>query len=277
MRLQRYTSFVKIEHSVFSLPVVLAGMLLAQRRWPSWQLLGWVVVAAISARTVGMGLNRLIDASIDARNPRTKNRELPRKALTPAEGWGVVGLACAAYLFSAARIAPVCLKLSPIPIVLFAIYPLLKRFTWLAHAGLGLAWSLAPVGGWIAVTRSLEGLQEVGWLWLFSLCWVTGFDIIYATLDEAFDRKEGLHSLVVAIGKKPALWVTAVLHAAAWAALFMLWLKQLHNDIALVWLISIGILLIWENRVAAKKPAFAFFQLNGAVGFLVLGFVLSGS
>lgn len=275
-RLFRYTRFVKLEHSVFSLPVVFCGVLLGLRRWPTFRLSALLLLAAVSGRTIGMALNRLADAEVDARNPRTASRELPSKAMTQAEGWLVALIAAAAYLASAWAIAPVCFRLSPIPVILFFVYPYLKRFTVFAHLGLGLAWSMAPVGGWLAAVGSLDRLGAVLWLWLFSVCWVTGFDIIYATMDEAFDRKEGLHSLPVALGKKRALCAAAALHALAWIALFLLWFKQLHSDASLAWLLAIGGLFIWQNRVADKKPEFAFFKLNGVIGFLVFGFIASG-
>ncbi len=275
-RLNRYASFVKLEHSLFSLPVVFAGVLLGLRRWPSLRLSALILIAAVAGRVLGMALNRLVDAKIDARNPRTKNRELPRRAITKAEGWAVVVASGVVYFVAAWVIAPVCFKFSPIPVFLFFIYPYLKRVTALAHLGLGLAWSMGPVGGWLAAAQDLSRIQEAAWLWLFSVCWVTGFDIIYATMDEAFDRKEGLHSLPAAIGKRPALRAAALLHALAWIALALLWQKQLHGDFAAIWLLAIGVLLVWENVVAEKKPEFAFFKLNGVIGFLVFGLIAAG-
>ena len=225
---------------------------------------------------MAMGLNRIIDAEIDARNPRTKQRELPRGTMRQREAWAIVILAGLLYIASAASIAPICLQLAPIPIALFAIYPYLKRFTALSHLGLGLVWSLAPVAGWLAGSKTLGGIGEVGWLWLFSLLWVAGFDIIYATMDEEFDRSAKLHSLPARIGQDPALRMAAVLHAAAFAALYGLWKQELYSPIAFGWLIGVGALLIAQHAVAPRKPEFAFFQLNGAVGFMVLGVVLAG-
>lgn len=274
--LSLYASFVKLEHSVFSLPVVFAGVLLGLHRWPSLRLAVLILAAAVSGRVLGMALNRLFDAEIDARNPRTKNRELPRRAITKAEGWVVVLASGAIYFVAAWAIAPVCYRLSPIPVILFFIYPYLKRATLLSHLGLGLAWSMGPVGGWLAAVQDLSRVKETFWIWLFSVCWVTGFDIIYATMDEAFDRAEGLHSLPAALGTGKALRIAALLHGAAFAALSVLWLKQLHSDLALAWLFAIGVLLIWQHIAAKKNPEFAFFKLNGAIGFLVLGLLWSG-
>ncbi len=291
-RFRTYARFVKLEHTVFSLPLIFAGTILAARQLPSVQLTALLLLAAAGARTMAMGFNRLIDAEIDARNPRTQRRELPRGAMQRREAWAIVALAGAIYVLSAAAIAPICLWLSPIPVILFFIYPYLKRVTTLAHLGLGLAWSMGPLAGWLAAASyqaeaaipsvsegrlaPLSAIKEVSWLWLFSVLWVTGFDIIYATLDEAFDRQAGLHSLPAQMGKRPALRVAAVLHGAAFAALATMWLKQLYSDAALWWLAAIGALFIWQHAVAEKKPEFAFFKLSGVLGFLVFGFVATG-
>ena len=275
-RVKTYAGFVKLEHTVFSLPLIYAGALTAGRGAISRESAALILLAAIGGRVVAMGLNRLIDADLDARNPRTKARELPRGAMQRWEAWLVVAAAGTVYLSAAAALAPMCLWLSPIPVVLFAVYPYLKRFTVFSHAGLGLAWSMAPLGGWLAVSRSLEHLDGVEWLWLFSVLWVAGFDIIYATIDEAFDRESGLHSLPAALGKRRALLIAALLHAAAFLALVVLWRSQLRSPLALVWLGAIGALFVWQHAVAARKPEFAFFQLNAIIGFLVLGFVVAG-
>lgn len=274
-RLKTYASFVKLEHTLFSLPLIYAGALL-HHEGLSARLAALILLAAAGGRVVAMGLNRLIDAEIDARNPRTQQRELARGAMRRGEAWVIVGLAGLLYAASAAAIAPICLRLAPIPVALFVIYPYLKRFTALSHLGLGLAWSVAPAAGWLAASGSLEWISEVGWLWLFAWLWVTGFDVIYATMDEPFDRQAGLHSLPVELGSRKALQVAANLHAMAFLSLYMLWLTEFYSRASLVWLLAIGALFIWQHAVAARKPAFAFFQLNGVIGFLVFGFVLFG-
>ena len=276
-RLSTYVRFVKLEHTVFSLPLIFAGTLLHTREaWPGWRLVLLLVAAAAGARTVAMGLNRLIDHAIDARNPRTQLRELPRGAMRRGEAWALVLLAGLVYGMSAWAIDPLCFTLSPIPVIFFFIYPYLKRITTLAHLGLGLAWSMGPLAGWLAAARSLTHFAEVGWLWLFSVLWVAGFDVIYATMDEAFDRETGLHSLPARLGKRKSLQVAAAWHAMAFLSLGMLWLTELHTPAAFAWLAAIGALLIWQHAVAERRPEFAFFRLNGLLGFLVLGFVLAG-
>ena len=275
-RLKTYASFVKLEHTVFSLPLIAAGMLLHTYGWPRLELVIQIILAAIGGRVMAMGLNRIIDAGFDAGNPRTRQRELPRGALQRREAWSIVIIAGALYVFSAAAIAPICLWLSPIPVALFVGYPYLKRFTVLSHLGLGIAWSMAPLGGWLAASKSLAAIGEIGWLWLFSVLWVTGFDIIYATMDEAFDRKAGLHSLPAKLGKVKALQAARVIHAAAFLALAVLWRTQLYSPIAWLWVLAIGVLFIWQHMIAERNPEVAFFKVNGLLGFGVLGMVLAG-
>ena len=274
-RLATYASFIKLEHTLFSLPLIYAGALL-HCEGLSARLAVLILLAAAGGRVVAMGLNRLIDVELDARNPRTRQRELPSGAMHRREAWAIVGLAGLLYAASASAIAPICLQLSPIPVALFLVYPYLKRVTAFSHLGLGLAWSVAPVAGWLAASGSLEWISEVGWLWLFAWLWVTGFDVIYATMDEPFDRQAGLHSLPVELGSRKALQVAANLHAMAFLSLYMLWLTEFYSRASLLWLLAVSALFVWQHAVAERKPEFAFFTLNGAIGFLVFGCVLSG-
>jgi 4-hydroxybenzoate polyprenyltransferase len=294
-RLQTYARFVKLEHSVFALPMILAGALLVQNRW-SFSVVGWVLLAGIGARTVGFALNRIIDKKIDALNPRTVSRELPSRQMRGLEAFAVllVGLVC--YLLSAFFISPICLVFSPLPLLVFLLYPYLKRFTPLAHFGVGLSLALGPLGAgvavesvyfmnrvplsqplgrWIADFLTFIDLRPILLLSLFTFFWVSGFDIIYATLDEAFDRTQGLHSLPAKLGSRRALWVSAALHAAAFVTLIVLYVSYFRTPVAGVVLSATGVLLFLE-QFKADDVNLAFFKINGIVSFLVLGFIWAG-
>lgn len=274
-RLRSYGRFVKVEHTLFAFPLMLSGAVLAARGWPSGRVVGWILAAGLGARTAAFALNRVIDRQIDRRNPRTADRELPKGTLSVAEAWGICAAGTALYVLSASAIAPICLFLSPIPLAVFILYPYLKRFTPLAHLGVGLADAMAPLGGWIAVTKSLHSMGPGILLTLFTFFWVSGFDIIYALMDLDFDRREGLHSLPARLGTRRALRISGLLHAAAFASLAVLYGNSPHVPLALIALLAIGALLYWEH-VRASDVEFAFFKINAVLGFVVLGFVLTG-
>lgn len=274
-RLNAYARFVKVEHTLFSLPLLFSGAILAGGAWPDARLTGLILLAGFGARTAAFALNRLIDWRFDARNPRTAGRELPAGRMSVREAWGV-GLAGAlVYVWASWRIAPICFYLSPVPLAVFAVYPYLKRFTAMAHFGVGLADAFAPLGGWLAVRQSFENAGPALGLGLFTFLWVSGFDIIYATLDEAFDRREGLHSLPARIGRDRALRGAAFLHIAGFMVLIGLYMGSLRTGIALASLTGIGALLFLQHRWAHDVDL-AFFRLNAVMGFGILGFVAAG-
>lgn len=275
-----YSRFLKIEHTVFSLPVIFGGTLLADAHGLTAARLAWIVVAGFGARTAAMALNRIIDRAIDAANPRTASRELPSRAMSLAEAWGVAAAGAALYFVAAAFLSRLCLLLSPVPLAVFVLYPYLKRVTPLCHLGVGAALALAPLGGWLAAgprTFGEIGANAIapGLLAAFTLFWVAGFDIIYATLDEEFDRAKGVRSLPAALGRDRALRVSAAFHACAIAALVALALHAAFAPIALAFLAGILVLFALEHRMA-RNVDLAFFKLNVAVGFAALAFVASG-
>lgn len=274
-RVATWSSFVKIEHTLFSLPLLFAGAVLAAGGMPAPLLLVWIAAAGTGARTLAMALNRIIDRTIDAANPRTVARELPAGKMSLLEAWGVALAGLALYLVSCLALPPLCLLLSPIPVAVFVGYPYLKRFTPLAHFGIGGALALAPLGAWVAVTGTLSDATPAIWLAAFTWLWVAGFDIIYATLDEEFDRRSGIHSLPGRMGRLPALRVAAGVHAAAFLALAMLFAIELSGPLALTALLATGAVLAAEHRLA-HRVNLAFFQLNLVVGFLVLTMVAAG-
>jgi 4-hydroxybenzoate polyprenyltransferase len=270
-----YARFVKLEHTVFSLPLLYAGAVLAQRGLPPFRSMLLIALAGFGARVAALGLNRLIDREIDAENPRTRARELPSGAMSVAEGGGIVAAGLIAYVAAAWLIAPVLALLAPVPLAIFLVYPYLKRVTSWAHLGVGLGLAMAPLGGWLAITRSVNEPAPGLLLAAFTFFWVSGFDIIYATLDEEFDRRAGLHSLPSRLGRRGALRISAAFHAAAFAALTLLVATALHTPLAWMLLAVAGVLLFLEHR-RADDVNLAFFKVNAALGFVVLGVVLAG-
>ncbi|MBI4355464.1 MAG: UbiA family prenyltransferase [Candidatus Omnitrophica bacterium] len=274
-RLATYGSFVKLKHTLFSLPMIYAGAILAHRQMPQWSQVFLIGFAALGGRIAAMGLNRIIDREIDRRNPRTASRELPRGAMRLSEAWGVTLAGAAIYLLSAAILGPRCLQLAPIPLAVFAVYPYLKRVTPLCHFGLGFAWSLAPLGGWIAVSPATTYWGPAVLLCAFSFFWVSGFDIIYATQDEAIDRAQRLHSLPADIGRARALHISRLLHAAAFLQMVFLYWLEMRTPLAFCFLVLIAALLVIEHA-KVEDVEVAFFRVNAILGFVVLGFVVSG-
>jgi len=273
---KKFFSFVKIEHTLFSLPLIYSGVLLASRdRLPSVGLLILVLTAATGARTVAFALNRIIDRNIDAKNPRTASRDLPSGRMTLWEASWVMFAGLALYFGSAYLISDFCFSLSPLPLAVFIIYPTMKRYTPLAHFGVGLGLAMGPLGGWFAVSPSFENLVEPGLLSLFTLLWVAGFDIIYATLDEDFDRQESLYSFPARFGKKRALRYSAYLHLLAFGVLVVLFFYSVFSLLALPLLLLTGYLLYLEQK-KADDVELAFFKINAVAGFSVFGMVLIG-
>lgn len=274
--MRRYFSFVKIEHTLFSLPLIYSGVMLAAgESMPPVSLLLLVLAAATGARTTAFALNRIIDRHIDARNPRTAVRDLPSGRMTLTEALGVLAAGLLLYFGSAYLISEFCFLLSPIPLAVFLVYPTMKRYTPLAHFGVGLGLAMGPLGGWFAVSPSLENLLPPALLSLFTLFWVAGFDIIYATLDEEFDRKASLYSFPARFGRERALRYSAWLHAAAFLLLAVLFLVSLRSLLALPLLLLTGYLLYLEQR-KADDVELAFFRINAVAGFAVFAMVLVG-
>jgi 4-hydroxybenzoate polyprenyltransferase len=274
-KLKNYANFIKFEHTLFSLPLIFAGTFLAAKGLPDWKLLILIVLAATGARTSALAINRILDRRIDALNPRTEGRELPSGKISLTKAYIITVLALILYFISAYLICDLVLYLSPIPLIVFIIYPLMKRFTPFCHFGVGLGLALAPLGGWVAVTCSFEGILPAVVLSLFTLCWVAGFDIIYATLDEEFDKKAGIYSMVSVYGRGTALMVSSALHQSAFFFAAFLYFFMFKSIVAGVFLVLIGALLFLEHR-KAENVDLAFFKINILVGFAIFLFVLSG-
>jgi 4-hydroxybenzoate polyprenyltransferase len=272
-RLVVYGRMIKFSHSVFALPFALASAALAAGEQTRWSDVGWIVLAMVGARSAAMGFNRLADHAIDARNPRTAGRELPRGALRRAEVWAFVVLSAGAFVLAAAMLNPVCLALTPLALLIVFGYSYTKRFTWLSHVVLGLALALAPVGAWLALRGTLSVVPVV--LGVAVLAWVAGFDTIYACQDVSFDRAHRLHSLPARLGVAGALAVARVFHLAAVLLLASLyWLAPLHA-VYLAGVAVVAALLAYEHSLVRpddlSRVDAAFFTINGwiSVGYLV--------
>jgi 4-hydroxybenzoate polyprenyltransferase len=274
-RLHVYGRFLKLEHTLFSLPVLFGGTLLAGRGWPSGRLTVLILLAATAARTLALCLNRIVDKNIDRKNPRTATRELASGALSM---WDAALLSTGSlllYIWAAREVNLFCLTWSWLPVLLFAIYPMLKRFTWLCHAGLGITWAMAPLAGWFAVNPGFEDAWPAYLLAAFSALWLTGFDIIYATLDEEFDRKEGLFSMPARFGRRRALQISSVLHGAAFLCLAALYMTSLAGVGTAFLLLGAGALLFLEHMMV-NRVDMAFFKMNVLTGFVVFAMIWLG-
>jgi 4-hydroxybenzoate polyprenyltransferase len=274
---RRFASLVKLEHTVFALPFSYVGMLLAVGEIPGAQDWLWVTVAMIGARTLAMGLNRLIDAELDARNPRTASRELPTGSLSRGQVLGLCALALGVFLVAVFRLDPIVRWLWPVPMALFVVYPYLKRITWLCHTWLGVSLGLAPVGAWAAVTG------ELPWqAWALGgavALWVAGFDLFYSLFDAEHDREQGLHSWAVRFGERGVFAGARVHHLGTVALLAA---AGLGLDVGWAyWLgvAAVAALLAYEHSLVRpgdlRRLDAAFFTVNGVISIVFLGFVLA--
>jgi 4-hydroxybenzoate polyprenyltransferase len=271
-----FASLVKVEHTVFALPFAYIGAFLAAGDVPSAHDLFWITVAMIGARSLAMALNRLIDAGIDARNPRTAGRELPRGALRP---WQVAAFALASlavFLVAVFQLAPIVRWLWPIPVAAFVVYPYLKRVHWISHFWLGAVDGLAPVGAWAAITNELP--WQAWALGVAVAFWVAGFDLFYALFDLEVDRAQGLHSFPVRFGVPAAFTAARICHVATVAALIVAGLGLAVG--ALYWLgvVAVAALLLYEHLLVSPRDRsrldMAFFTMNGVISVTFFAFVL---
>jgi 4-hydroxybenzoate polyprenyltransferase len=278
--LRPWFSLVRFSHSIFALPFALASAWLAAGGWPGTRVLVLVVLCAVAARTAAMAFNRWLDRGIDAENPRTSGRELPRGALSARAALALAIAAAAAFLAGAWALNPLCFRLAPAVLVVLLGYSATKRFSAGTHFVLGLALALAPLGAWVAVRGSLAGdLAPPLLLALAVLTWVAGFDLVYACQDEAFDRARGLHSIPARFGTAQALRLSSALHVVTLVTLVLFaWRAHLGwgFDSALV---LTAALLYWQHRLVSpgdlSRVDATFFTLNGWVSVgLFLGTVL---
>lgn len=266
-----YGRMIRFSHSVFALPFALASASLAARlaEVTARQVL-WIVVAMVAARSAAMGFNRLVDRAIDARNPRTAGRELPKGVLSAREVALFVAVSTAAFGLAAAMLNPLCLALSPVALAIVFGYSYTKRFTAASHLVLGLALSVAPVGAWLAITGRFHPAPLV--LAGAVLLWVAGFDTIYACQDASFDRAAGLHSIPARLGVPRALALSRAMHVVAVALLAgVYWLSPLH-PVYLVGVAVIAGLLAWEHTLVRADDLSRVMQAFNLNGWVSLGY-----
>ena len=279
--LARWASFVKLPHTVFALPFALVGVVIASRqRIPTVGEVGWVVLAFTAARFAAMAFNRLVDRDVDAINPRTRMREIPRGALSPASVRTSIVVASLVFVLASWMLNPLCGLLSPVALGWVLFYSYCKRFTRWSHLVLGLGLGIAPAGGFLAVT----GQWSEPW-WLLPalavavMTWSGGFDVLYALQDEEFDRANGLHSLPAALGVQRALGVARVLHVATVLCLALVgWATG--GGVLYAAGVAVVALLLWYEHTLVKpddlsKLDAAFFLMNGIISVTFFAFVLA--
>jgi len=272
---RRLASLVRIEHTVFALPFAYVGAFLAVDAWPGLATVLWVTLAMVGARTLAMALNRLVDAKLDARNPRTATRELPSGALTPVQVLGFSAVALAVFLVAISQLDPIVRVLWPIPVAMFVVYPYLKRFTWLCHFWLGACLALAPIGAWLAVSGTAP--WEAWAIGAAVLLWVAGFDLFYSLFDLGHDRDEGLHSWAVRFGERGVFRGARAVHVGAVALLAA---AGVGLDVGVPYWLGVAAtagLLAYEHSIVRPGDLHrldaAFFTLNGVISVVFFVFV----
>jgi len=270
-RITVFLEMIKFSHTIFALPFALTGALLAAGGIPSGEKIFWIVMAMVGARTAAMGLNRLIDAEIDGRNPRTRGRAIPAGLLGKGTVAGFIVLSILLLLYAAARLNPLCLKLAPVALFFLVLYSYCKRFTALAHIVLGLCLGAAPVGAWIAVRGEVSPAPVL--LGLAVLFWVAGFDILYALQDLEFDRQAGLHSVPVMLGVSGSLRLSRIFSVVMVALLIVVHLLLQAGPFFLAGIVLAALLLAYEQWLLRdgdlSKLDMAFFTMNGYISIIV--------
>ncbi len=270
---------IKFQHSVFALPFALTGALLAIRGWGLSQReigakLAWIVVAMVAARTAAMVFNRIADAEIDARNPRTRMRAIPAGLVTRSFGWAFVVISSGVFVFAAWRLNPLCLKFSPVALAIILLYSYTKRFTSLSHLLLGFCLGIAPAAAWIAVRGTLD--PAILLLTAAVMLWTAGFDIIYACQDFEFDRAEGLPSLPARLGISGALWAARAMHLGMVGLLLALAAALDMGPLSWIGVALVAALLAYEHSLVRphdlSRVNAAFFNVNGLVSVLFFVF-----
>ena len=269
-----FLEMIKFSHTVFALPFALTGALLAAGGLPGARQLFWICLAMVGARTAAMGLNRLIDADIDARNPRTAGRAIPAGLIGKGVTLAFICASLALLLAAAAKLNPLCLKLSPLALFFLVLYSYCKRFTALAHVVLGICLAAAPIGAWIAIRGTIDPpALLLGGIVLF---WVAGFDILYALQDLEFDRTAGLHSIPVALGVNGSLWAARLFHLIMLTLLAVLFVVMGLGGFFMAGIVVVATMLAYEHWLLRAgdltRLDAAFFNMNGYISVAILIF-----
>jgi 4-hydroxybenzoate polyprenyltransferase len=270
-RVRVFLEMIKFSHTIFALPFAFTGAVLAARGVPTLSQAGWIICAMVGARTAAMGLNRVIDAEIDARNPRTSGRAIPAGLLGRGAVLVFIALSVLLMLFAARMLNPLCLYLSPVALGFIFLYSWCKRFTALAHVVLGICLAGAPLGAWIAIKGEVP--LPAYFLALAVMSWVAGFDILYALQDLDFDRRSGLHSIPVKLGVTGSLWAARIFHLAACGFLAAVYLTLHLGPFYLAGLVATCAMLFYEHWIlrggGLDRLDAAFFNMNGYISVTI--------
>ncbi len=275
-KIKLYLEFVRFSHTLFAMPFALASMLLAANGFPSFKIVALIVLAMITARNSAMAFNRLIDQEFDAQNPRTQDRHLPQKLITNKESFIFIVTNAVLFISVCYFINKLAFILSPVALMIIFFYSLSKRWTWLCHFVLGIALAIAPVGAWIAVTGSFAWPPII--ISLALLFWVSGFDMIYSTLDAEFDKKIGLFSVPSKYGIKTTLNIAFALHLMMVATLYSLHFFMVLGSVYFIGVMMMGAMVLLEHLQAREGNVEnfnkAFFQANAIISLIFLGTVV---
>ena len=277
-RLALFLEAIKFEHSVFALPFAILAAFMSAHGIPDWTGLLWVLVAMVGMRTFGMAANRLIDAEIDYRNPRTTTRAIPAGTISRKAMIGYMAVAGLVFIGATSQLNSATWVLAPIPLAVMIGYPYLKRFTWLAHFGMGAVYLIVPP----AVSLALTGTMPFGFvvIGIGSMAWVAGFDVLYATADFKVDREQGLHSIPARFGIPASLVISRLLHATAVLLLAVGGVILEASALYSFGVLAAAVLLAYEQSLVKSenlsKLNMAFFTMNGVIAVVFGTFVVIG-
>ena len=264
---------IKFEHTLFALPFAFLGAILAANGFPTWWQILWITVAMFGARSAAMTFNRIVDRDIDARNPRTANRELPSGKLSVGFAWMFLYVSIGVFLLASYSLNWLTFALSPVALIFVLGYSYAKRFTAFAHLFLGIALAISPSAAWIAVRGDLSSEIPV-LLSVLVLMWTSGFDVLYACQDFEFDRQAGLRSIPARFGIKNSLWIARLFHLQAFIVLILLYFVTGLGWLALAGIIAVGALLIYQHTLLKandlSRMNAAFFTTNAFVSVILL-------